>query len=154
MGLFSFFGTTKAKAEASIIIQNLLHIRFKDTEYEKDSYALAQRCIKQAWIEFPDVLNGTFGQRPYKLTTAIAGITAMINLASKDFIASNDLKISLFTALNEFEVNRNFYPLKNIDFQLIKMLEPVIEAIMLDWEEQHGELANQLQSMMAEYKNS
>lgn len=72
MGIFSFFGTTKAKLEASVLIKNLLDIRFKNTKHEKDSSALAQHCIKQAWIEFPDVLNGTFGQRPHKLTTAIA----------------------------------------------------------------------------------
>lgn len=151
MGLFSFFKTTKAKTEASIIIENLLDIRFKGTEYEKDSHILAQRCIKQAWIEFPDVLNGTFGQRPHKLTTAIAGITALLNFENKDFIASNDLKISLFTALSEFEVNRNFYPFKNIDFQLIKMLEPVIEAIIVDF---YGEDSYLVQSMMTEYKKS
>lgn len=153
MGFFSSFGTTKAKSEASVTIQNLLDIRFKDTEYEKESYALAQQCIKQAWEQFPDILNGNFGQRPHKLTTAIVGMTDMLKTSNQEHAVYSDLLISLFTALHEFEVNHNFYPLKNIDYQLMEMLKPVIEAIMLDWEEKYGEEASQLQSMMSEYKN-
>jgi hypothetical protein len=131
-----------------------LDIRFKDTQYEKESYALAQECIKRAWSQFPDILNGNFGQRPHKLTIAIAGMTDMLKVSNQNHEVYNDLLISLFTALNEFEVNHNFYPLKNIDYQLMEMLKPVIEAIMLNWDEKHGELADQLTSMMSDFKNS
>ena len=84
MGLFSFFGTIKSKAEIEGILENLLRIQFDNGTITVNPKQVATLCMLSARKEFPDVFNGNFGQRPHKLIGAAAGLAVIINTTERE----------------------------------------------------------------------
>ena len=62
--------------------------------------------------------------------------------------------LAFFTVLSEIETNRNYYPFNNIDFEMLNRIAPIVENEMKAFNEQYGELADQLTSLMSNYKES
>lgn len=119
MGLFSGFKNTLKKSEAAVIVQNLLEIQVNAGLLDRDPAKLATMLVEDAWTAKPDMFNGNFGQRPFKLSVAAIALGMGISHYSSDEDTKNALILSLGNIFNELEANGNLYPLNGIDEQLL-----------------------------------
>ncbi len=119
MGLFSGFKNTLKKSEAAVIVQDLLQMQVDAGLLERDPAKLANTLVETAWSSKPDIFNGGFGQRPFKLSVAAISLGMGIQHFANDEDTRNALIISLGNILSELEVNGRLYPLNGIDEQLL-----------------------------------
>ena len=90
MGFFGGINNTLKKAEAAVIVQNLLEIQVKAGTLPVDSkvlYELSKKLINSAWEEKPDIFGGSFGQRPYKISVAAAAFACGIRVLDNAYFA-------------------------------------------------------------------
>lgn len=150
MGFLSSIWSLWKKTEASGLLIGLFkskHHHFLSSDGETIE-KIAMDAVNKAFDKYPDVFNGHFGQRPFKLTTAFVGLSILLdtlNVRNKNF---NFLMMSLLELYKEIEVNQNFYPFKSMDFQIIDMVVPSIEKKQQEWEVEFGELSNSIQKFM------
>ena len=154
MGFFSFFGTIKARADIESVVEKLLEIQVNNGTFSANPKQVATLCMLGAWKNFPDVFNGNFGQRPHRLIGASVGIATIINTTERENKDFRGLLMAFFTVLSEIETNKNYYPFSNIDYEMLNRITPIIESETKAFNEQYGELANQLTSMMSNYKKT
>lgn len=119
MGLFSGFKNTLKKSEAAVVVQNLLQIQFDAGVFDRDPASFATALVDAAWSDKPDIFNGNFGQRPFKISVAAVAIGMGIPQYRKDDTIRNALILSLGNIFNELEANGKLYPLNSIDDQLL-----------------------------------
>lgn len=119
MGLFSGFKNTLKKSEAAVIVQNLLQIQVNAGLLDRDPAKLATTLVETAWTSKPDIFNGSFGQRPFKLSVAAMSLGMGIKDFANDEDTRNALILSLGNIFSELEVNGRLYPLNGIDEELL-----------------------------------
>lgn len=119
MGLFSGIKSNWKKSEAAVIIQNLLEIQQKAGLLNLDPAKTANTLIGNVWETMPDVFDGKFGQRPHKLSVAVAALATGIKTLRLFEDDQVSLLIALGTALREVETNGSFYPFNSIDNRLL-----------------------------------
>ena len=118
---------TFKKSEAAVVVQKLLEIQAIAGLFDKDCAAYAQVLVDAAWSEKPTVFDGSFGQRPFKLSvaaTALAnGLSHLKGNTSQvrsDSSTRDALVLSLGNIFLEVETNGNLYPLNSLDHQLLE----------------------------------
>jgi hypothetical protein len=120
MGIFSGIKDNYKKSEAAVIIQNLLAQQAQVGLFSGDPAKTANSLVENAWQAKPDMFNGGFGQRPFKLSVAAFSLALgakMVDLYHED---RNPFMISLGSLLQEVEVNGALYPFNGIDNTLLE----------------------------------
>jgi uncharacterized protein YecT (DUF1311 family) len=131
----SIFGGIKniiKKTEAELILENLLQIQFKVLYIHENPSRLAEKLVSEVWQSQPDVFDGKFGQRPFKLTVAAAALSYAIKRLDKDNPNRVALIMSLGNLFSELEVNEKLYPLNSLDH---KLLEESLGVLKLEMSE-------------------
>ena len=121
MGLFSGIKNTYKKSEAAVIVQNLLEHQQKMDYFDQDPGSTATRLVGDLWDDKPDLFNGSFGQRPHKLSIAAAALAEGLTDQWPNESCRNAVLICLGLALSEVERNGSLYPFNGIDEQLIAL---------------------------------
>jgi len=119
MGLFSGIKNNYKKSEAAVVVQNLLQMQFDAGMLDRDPASFATALVDAVWSDKPDIFNGNFGQRPFKISVAAIAIGMGIPQYSNGDATRNALVISLGNIFLELETNGRLYPLNSIDDQLL-----------------------------------
>jgi len=127
MGLIRRLHSTYRKSEAAVVVRSLLDIQRNASLLEEDPAKLANLLVARAWEEMPDILNGKFGRRPYKITVAALALANGLSFFRSNNPLTLSLMISLATLLAKIEKNGAFYPLNNADFKLVDMAIALFE---------------------------
>lgn len=148
MGFFNEIGNIWAKSQGAMIVQNcLLSTNAGRVNGQALSKKMAETCIYKAWEKYPDVFNGKYG-RPHKLITALVGMTEILNSGEEHEFSFLELLHPTIGLLREIEVNHNFYPFTDIDYQMIEKMTPLLNKQIEKFEEKYGESADRLQKFM------
>lgn len=153
MGFLNEMANIWAKAQGSLIIQNiLLAINYEAEANDGLSIKkISEACINKAWEKHPDVFNGKFG-RPHKLITALVGVTEMLDSNKNTLDYSYVVLVaSTINLLKEIEVNHNFYPFTHIDYTMLEKMILIVENEIQAYNEQYGEFEEQLSLIMPTY---
>ena len=132
MSIFGGIKNTIKKTEAELILENLLKIQFKAFYIHENPSRLAEKLVSEVWQSQPDVFDGKFGQRPFKLTAAAAALSYAIKRLDKDNPNRVALIMSLGNLFSELEVNEKLYPLNSLDH---KLLEESLGVLKLEMSE-------------------
>jgi hypothetical protein len=120
MGFFSGIKDMNKKVEAAVIVQNLLEIQVNAGTFSSDPQNFATRLVNMAWDKKPDLFNGGFGQRPFKLAVAASAFSNGVTQFNDDPSIKVALVISLGNIFLELQTNRRLYPLNSLDDQLLE----------------------------------
>jgi hypothetical protein len=120
MGLLGGLKSTYAKAEAAVVVQNLLQHQFDIGNLSLDPAKLANNLVAAVWNAKTDILSGKFGQRPHKIAVAAIALGNGISSFDDNDGTRNVLIISLGNILSEVEVNGRLYPFNSLDGQLFE----------------------------------
>lgn len=134
MGLFNGIKSSYKKVEAAVVVKNLLDIQASAGTLTLQPETFANKLIQLVWDQKPDIFNGSFGQRPHKITVAASAIANGIYKLDKDSPNRDALVLSLGSILSEIETNRALYPLNNIDRTLIDAAIVVFGKVFEDYE--------------------
>ena len=125
------------KAEASVVVQNLIGIQIKNGIFEPSLSAkdIAGEMIQSAWDFKPDLLGGRFGTRPHKISVAAFSVAFSIVLSDNEEFGSlskyRDAYLLMFASIiNELEVNGRLYKLTETDNVILELAVRAVEPIM------------------------
>jgi hypothetical protein len=127
MGIFRNLKSIYKKSEGAVVVQNLLEHYAKRGLFDLDAAAYANKLMELVWQVMPDVFEGKFGQRPYKLSAAAIALANGVGflengvciLDEADFRYGNIFQLALGDTLIEAETNGHLYPLNNLDYHLL-----------------------------------
>lgn len=119
MGLFRGIKSAYKKSEAAVVVQNLLENQARLGLLNRDPAKFANELIGAVWDSKPDVFEGKFGQRPFKITVAASALANGIDLLKDGDPNRDALVMSLGNILSELETNGRLYPLNSLDGELI-----------------------------------
>ncbi|MCC3306047.1 hypothetical protein [Sneathiella sp. HT1-7] len=124
---FSGIINTYKKSEAAVVVQKLLEIQANAGLFDKDCGAYAGVLVDAIWSAKPAIFNGSFGQRPFKLTVAatalangLSHISGHTSQVRSDTSTRDALVLSLGNIFLEIETNGQLYPLNSLDHQLLE----------------------------------
>jgi hypothetical protein len=120
MGLFSGITSAYKKSEAAVIVQNLLEYQARFGFLDRDPAKFANELVSAVWDSKPDVFEGKFGQRPFKITVAASALANGIGLFRDGDPNRDAIVLSLGSILSELETNGRLYPLNSLDGELIE----------------------------------
>lgn len=120
MGLFSGLKSTYKKSEAAVVVQNLLEHQGKVGMFTGDPGKTATAMVASVWRAKPAVFDGSFGQRPHKLSVAAAALANAITALTQDSPHRAGIGIALGNLLSHLEVNGSLYPFNGIDQKLVE----------------------------------
>ena len=117
MGLFSGIKSNYKKAEAAVVVQNLLEHQQKFGFFDYSPKDFATKVVNDVWSEKPDIFNGKFGQRPHKISVAALSLAYAVDLLNNDYSNKSAVTLALSNLLSEVEVNGNFYGLNSTELE-------------------------------------
>ena len=133
MGFFSGAKNNFKKAEAAVIVQNLLEhqVNVPLSGATFDPAKIANALVGDVWDNKPDIFSGKFSTRPNKL--AIAACALGLGVKFYDDRKDVENRLALMTALgnllSEIEVNGPLYGLNSVDVVLIASASEVLEEV-------------------------
>ncbi|MCD5979201.1 hypothetical protein K3169_10010 [Pseudomonas phytophila] len=129
MGLFTGIKSTFKKTEAAVVVRNLLELQVRVGFFHSDPAKVANSLVAAVWDQKPDMFDGSFGQRPHKLSVAAVALAGGIENMEEENPDRAGLAISLANLLSEIEVNGRFYPLNGIDEELLGIAVVVFNGL-------------------------
>ena len=142
-----FFGGAKnnfKKAEAAVIVQNLLEhqVNLPLLGAELDPAKVANALVGDVWDNKPDVFSGKFGHRPHKLAIAACALGLGVRFYDDRQDVQNRfaVMIALGNLLSEIEVNGPLYSLNSVDIMLIGIASEILETVAKPFMEIAGQL--------------
>lgn len=120
MGLLNGVTDIYKKGEAAVVVQNLLEHQARIGLLDVDPGKLANHLVSLVWDQSPDMFGGAFGQRPHKISVAVAALANGIDQFDEAESNRNALILSVGNILAELKTNGILYPLNGIDHTLIE----------------------------------
>lgn len=150
MGLFRGIKSAYKKSEAAVVVQNLLERQARLGLLDRDPAKLANELVGAVWDSKPDVFEGKFGQRPFKITVAASALANGIGLFKDGDPNRDALVISLGNILSELESNGRLYPLNSLDGELIESSLAFFSEIASEFSE--SPIADEVDSIIGSTK--
>lgn len=113
--MFNGLTNSYKKAEAAVVIQNLLAHQASVGTFHSDPVKSASTLVEATWRSKPDLFEGKFGRRPHKLAIAAAALAFGVANGSKDHQNRDGFVLALGATLSEYEINASLYSLNNVD---------------------------------------
>ena len=107
------------KSEAAIVVQNLLELQAQKGLFSMNTGESANDLVRIVWDRTPHLFDGSFGQRPHKLSLAAAAFGNSLRILGVDNRNAQVFALCLAVILQELTVNRSLYPLNNSDHQIL-----------------------------------
>jgi hypothetical protein len=120
MGLFSGVKNTYRKSEAAVVIQNVLENQVRRGLFTSDPAMAANRLVEGVWRDKSDLFEGKFGQRPHKLSVAIAALSFAVASGPKSHPNRDGFVLAFVTLLKEVETNGRLYAFNGVDNFLLE----------------------------------
>ncbi|MBV6413775.1 MAG: hypothetical protein OMOMHJEC_01594 [Xanthomonadales bacterium] len=121
MSLFAGLRNTYNKAEAALIVKNLLDEAVKDGVMEPGGESqMASSLVGSVWNALPDVFSGTFGLRPHKVITAASALAHGLENPELAFPSQEALLLSLGRLLNLVQKNDPLFGFNSADRCLLE----------------------------------
>ena len=117
--MFNAVKSTMKKAEAAVVIQNLLDLRCKEGLFDGDPHKTANALINAVFVQTPHYFDGKKGQRPNKISYAASALALAINSNDIGDQATLAFMSSLAQILEEVNKNSHLYPLSQLDTVLL-----------------------------------
>lgn len=152
MGLVSGAVSLLKKAEAAVVVQNLLEHQVRARTFNLDPKEVAGDLVRRVWDTKPDMFNGSFGQRPYKIAVAAAALAYGISTSETSDANRAGLILSLGNVLAELETNGSLYPLNGIDHTLIESAGAVFMGATRKFQKSNAEFYPSFEEWYAEFK--
>jgi hypothetical protein len=108
------------KAEASVVIQNLLQDQADSGFFDDDPASTANLIVSKAWDLVPQLFDGRFGQRPHKLSVAAVSLAMMVEKLPDTSRYHAPLMVCLGTLLEGVAANEILLPLTPLDQRLLQ----------------------------------
>lgn len=159
MGFFSTITDTAKKAEAGVLVQNLLEHQANAGLFHLDPKKIAHKLVSKVWDAKPDVYFGKFAQRPHKITVAASALINGYEWYSSDDPNRPALLIALGNLLSELEVNGQLYSLNSLDHEILSEVVDLYKRRSVQLQARHvsvakkGLNANQMKTGDLELQN-
>lgn len=137
MGLFGAVSASYNRAQASIVIQQLLKRQIDSLMLDGNPVAMANRMVERAWAVNPPLFEGKSGPKPNR--EAVAAFALAGGAAWEAHVGNEALHVSYTLALGSLmgELNRNAhaYPFHHVDGQLLEKAAAILSKEMATLEE-------------------
>jgi hypothetical protein len=121
MSLFAGLRNTYNKAEAALIVKNLLDEAVKDGVMEPGGESgMASTLVGSVWNALPDVFSGTFVLRPHKVITAASALAHGLEHPQIAFPSQEALLLSLGRLMNLVQKNDPLFGFNSADRCLLE----------------------------------
>lgn len=140
--MFKFLKVGKRRADAALIIQNLLELPMQFGKFEGTSRQIANKLVINVARQNPDTMNGSRGVMPHKLAFAAAAISnhmsgsRLVNQGTTDLLMG--FSMSLSAILTEASDNAILYPFSELDLFLLNEAKDTLFAKQAELEEDLG----------------
>lgn len=146
MGLFGAVSASYNRAQASVVIQQLLRRQIDGLMLDGNPVAMANRMVERVWGAYPDLFEGKTGPKPNK--EAVAAYALAGGAAWEAHAGNEALHVSYTLALGSLmdELNRNAhaYPFHHVDAQLLERASAMLSREMASLEEMRKQMPPEL----------
>ena len=132
MNPFSGIKNNWKKAEAAVIVQNLLELFASSVSTSRDPMMHANEIVEDCWNKYSDAFSGKFGQRPHKLTVAFTSVMLRLSNIEEGSQESELLKKAAKEMRNEVLRNGSLYKMNSLDQ---KFLQVAVELYAEDFDD-------------------
>jgi hypothetical protein len=110
------------KAEAAVIVQNLLSNAAKIGMYDGDPAKSATRLVDRLWDSNSALFSGKQGHRPHKLTIASAAFASAIELGDAELALTDShvFALCLSQILQELHGGKHDAQMSGVDMAILK----------------------------------
>lgn len=113
------------KAEAAVVIENLLTDVVSQPLEATTPAAMANQLVRRVWDSRPDIFEGKFGRRPLKLSIAACALASGLDCFPVGSINRATLTVALGIVMGEIGVNGRLYDFGSADLMLIEFAEEI-----------------------------
>jgi hypothetical protein len=117
------------KAEAAVIVQNLLVEHKEAGNLNRDPAEVANALISAVWGQKPDLFEGRFGTRPHKIAVAASALANALEISYDWGQDRRALIGSFLTVMAEVQTNGGFYGLSGPDNVLLEYANGILARV-------------------------
>jgi hypothetical protein len=119
VGLFSDINNTLKKSEAAVVVQDLLEQQVKSGLFTLAAAPFANQLVQKIWQYKSEMLDGSQGPRPHKITVAAMALSAGVLLMDQGDLNRNGLILALGNLLDDVQRNGGLYSFNGLDHALL-----------------------------------
>ena len=139
--MFKFLKISKRRADAAMIIQNLLELPMQFGRFEGASRGTANKLVNNIAKVKPEIVNGSRGVIPHKLAYAAAALSNHMNVVRVNQ-GTTDLLMGFYMALSplliEASENGMLYPFSELDLHLLNEANETLFAVQSELKSELG----------------
>lgn len=143
MGLFSGIKNNLKKAEAAVVIQNLLEVE-KQSGWDGADFTpsvIANKLVEKAWDSKPQLFDGSVGGiRPHKLSVATYCLAFAIDSLPEDSELRSLCLMPFMRAMGEVAQNGPLYGFNSVDDYLLEPCFSVFQRLSEELDKTYNQL--------------
>ena len=129
MGLFSGINNTLKKSEAAVVVQDLLEQQVRAGLFNLSAAPFANQLVQTIWRHKSEVLDGSQGPRPHKITIAAMALSTGVLLMDQGDLNRNGLILALGHLLDDVQRNGGLYSFNGLDHALLGSAASTFEQV-------------------------
>lgn len=119
MGLFNGIKNNYKKSEAAVVVQNLFEHQASLGNLSVDPAKFATALVARLWEQKVEWFDGTYGQRPHRVTVAAGALAHGVQLLPESDANRFGVLMALASVLSQLEKDAPLFAFNGIDERLL-----------------------------------